>query len=115
MSNNMQIYFKLITRTLIISIIGEIDHHTSEEARNRIDNYIDSNSVKNVIFDFSDVSFMDSAGIGVIIGRYKRVSIMGGKVSVVTTRPQIKRILEISGIQRISCIYDSIDNALLNM
>lgn len=111
----MQICFKLINRTLIISIIGEIDHHTCEDARDRIDNYIDCNSVKNAIFDFTDVSFMDSAGIGVIIGRYKRLSVMGGKVSVVTNRPQIKRILEISGIQRISCIFDSIDNALSNM
>lgn len=111
----MQLYFKSINRTLIVSAVGEIDHHTSEDARNRIDNYIDNNMIKNVIFDFSGVNFMDSAGIGVIIGRYKKVSSLGGKVAVANTNPQIKRIMEISGIHKIAELYDSVDKALSNI
>jgi stage II sporulation protein AA (anti-sigma F factor antagonist) len=72
--NTMQLAFKTINKTLIASITGEIDHHTSEDVRERIDRYIDNNSVKNIIFDLTNVMFMDSAGIGVIIGRYKKVS-----------------------------------------
>jgi anti-sigma F factor antagonist len=111
----MQLYFKLDNRTLIISIVGEIDHHTSEDIRDRIDSYIDANPVKNVIFDFSRVNFMDSAGIGVIIGRYKKITPLGGKVALVSPSSQIKRVLEISGVLRISKIFDTTDTALLSM
>lgn len=108
----MQLFLKIVSKTLIISIVGEIDHHTSEEVRERIDRYIDNNSIKNIIFDFSNVNFMDSAGIGVIIGRYKKVSPMGGKVGVINARPNIKRIMEISGVKKISTLFDNLESAL---
>ena len=113
--NNMQLNFKSIDKTLIVSINGEMDHHTSEDARDRIDSQIDKNSAKNVILDFTGVSFMDSAGIGVIIGRYKKISPHYGKVAIVNASPHIKRLLEISGIFKISKLYDNIGNALLYM
>lgn len=111
----MQLYFKLVDRTLIISIVGEIDHHTAEDIRDRIDSHIDSTAARNIIFDFSSVGFMDSAGIGVIIGRYKKLSPAGGKIAIINPTPNIKRLLEISGILRIAGIFDSADAALLNM
>lgn len=108
----MQLSFKITNKTLIVSVIGEIDHHSAEQAREKIDRHIDNNSIKNVLFDFAGVNFMDSAGIGVIIGRYKKIAPLGGKMAVVNVRPQIKRILEISGIPRISGLYDSLETAL---
>lgn len=111
----MQLQFKMIEKTLIVSINGEIDHHTSEEVRNDIDKNIDKYSAKNVILDLSNVNFMDSAGIGVILGRYKKVMAVGGKASIVNKRSQLKRVLEISGIPRICSVYDNIDIALGNM
>lgn len=111
----MQLDIKCVNRTLIVSIIGEIDHHTSEDARDKIDDQIDKKAAKNVIFDFTNVSFMDSAGIGVIIGRYKKVSPLGGKIAIVNSSSQIKRMLEISGIQKISASFDNLDNALICM
>lgn len=111
----MRLVFKTNNKTLIVSISGEIDHHISEQVREKIDMHIDNNSIKNIIFDFSDVNFMDSAGIGVIIGRYKKVAPLGGKVAVAKAKPQIKRILEVSGIGKISGLYDDLDEALSNM
>ncbi|HBM81082.1 MAG: anti-sigma F factor antagonist [Clostridiales bacterium] len=111
----MKLFFKVANKTLIVSIAGEIDHHTSETIRERIDNQIDNNPIKNIIFDFNGVNFMDSAGIGVIIGRYKKVSELGGKLAVANVSMQVKKIMEISGILRIVKLYDSIDKALLNM
>lgn len=111
----MQLHFKLVNKTLIVSIAGEIDHHTCENLRDKVDGQLDSNFGKNIIFDFTGVSFMDSAGIGVIIGRYKKVTPLGGKIAIANVRPNIKRILEISGISRIAGLFDSIDNALLYM
>lgn len=111
----MEVNFKCNGKNLIVIICGEIDHHTSEDVRDRIDNYLDSNIVKNIIFDLKNLDFMDSAGIGVIIGRYKKIAPFGGKVALVITKPQIKRIIEISGLLKIITIYDSLDNALINM
>jgi stage II sporulation protein AA (anti-sigma F factor antagonist) len=111
----MQLCFKLIDKTLVVSITGEIDHHTAENAREKIDSFIDSHSVKNIVFDFNGVSFMDSAGIGVIIGRYKKVTPHGGRIAIVNTRPPIKRILEISGIFKISKSFEKIDDAISNL
>jgi stage II sporulation protein AA (anti-sigma F factor antagonist) len=109
----MQLHFKLVNKTLIASISGEIDHHTCENLRDKVDSQFDNCLGKNIIFDFAGVSFMDSAGIGVVIGRYKKVSPLGGKIAIVNARPNIKRILEISGISKISGLFDSVDNALL--
>lgn len=111
----MQLILKTVNKTLVVSAIGEIDHHTSEDVRDKIDRYIDGNGIKNVIFDFSGISFMDSAGIGVIIGRYKKVSPLGGKLAIANANPQVKKIFEISGILKIAGFYDSVDSALSNM
>lgn len=111
----MQIDFDINKKALIIGITGEIDHHTSEDIRDRIDRMIDANSIRNIVFDFSMVSFMDSAGIGVVIGRYKKVSALGGEVAIAGVTPQVKRILEISGVLRIAKLFDSVKDALIYM
>jgi stage II sporulation protein AA (anti-sigma F factor antagonist) len=111
----MQLNLKTINKTLIVSAFGEIDHHTSEDVRDKIDRYIDASSAKNIIFDFTGVSFMDSAGIGVIIGRYKKISPLGGKFAITGANAQVKRIIEISGILKIARYYDNVDIALSNM
>lgn len=111
----MQLQFKFIDKTLVVSISGEIDHHTSEYVRDRIDRQIDEKNARNVIFDFTGVSFMDSAGIGVILGRYKRIGALGGKVAIVNARQNIRRILEISGIPKIAGLFDNMESALSHM
>lgn len=89
---------------LIISMTAELDHHLADEMREVIDNIIDTRGVHNVIFDFSKIGFMDSAGIGLIMGRYKRVR---GKGSIYITgaNESIRRILLISGLHKliVSC------------
>lgn len=83
---------------LIVMIEGEIDHHSAEMIRNKVDDRITSASVKNVIFDFSRVGFMDSSGIGMLMGRYKNVVRVGGKAWIMSVNETIKRILEMSGV-----------------
>ena len=56
---------------------------------------------RKTIFDFGRVSFMDSAGIGMIIGRYKMMKLIGGEMEIVNISPNVKRILEMSGISKI--------------
>ncbi len=56
---------------LIVTMAGELDHHSAEEVRNVIDDRLDRENLNKLILDFSKVNFMDSSGIGVVIGRYK--------------------------------------------
>lgn len=64
-------------KTLLVEITEEIDHHTTEKLRRKIDDNITRYMPRKVIFDFNKVSFMDSAGIGMVIGRYKMVNMIG--------------------------------------
>lgn len=80
---------------------GEIDHHNAKEIREEIDRFIIANQPKELAIDFADISFMDSSGIGLIMGRYKLISECGGRLIVKNPRQYIKRVLKISGIERI--------------
>lgn len=97
----MQITFETIDNALIIKLSGELDHHSSEYIKEKIDLEIMSRNPKNIIFDMENLSFMDSSGVGVIIGRYKFISSKGGKAAIVNLKPQIKRIYEICGLKKI--------------
>ncbi|NLP45434.1 MAG: anti-sigma F factor antagonist [Epulopiscium sp.] len=99
-------------RSMIIKIQGEIDHHTSEMIREKIDKAYERYNAKNMIFDFSDILFMDSSGIGVIMGRYRNSSQKGGHVAVVHLQPQIERVFQLSGLHKIIHQFDSIDEAI---
>jgi len=101
--------------TLIAGIIGELDHHSAEYVREKIDSELIKATTKNVIFDFSKVTFMDSSGIGVIMGRFKNVSKLSGKLSVTNVNPQLMRIFEMSGLLKVIPVYDNIDIAINKM
>ncbi len=107
----MDIAAKCKNRTLTIKIAGEIDHHTSIDLKEKCDKeYINSNA-KHIIFDFSDVGFMDSSGIGMIIGRFKNAEKQGGRVVVAHMNAELTRIFNISGLQRIISAYDTVEEA----
>ena len=97
----MDISFSRDGNTLVVSIKGEIDHHTAAMARERIDARFLMEPVKNMVIDMSGVNFMDSAGIGLIMGRMNRVSSVGGKLSIKSPKPQIKKLLKLSKIESI--------------
>ena len=91
---------------LTIFLPKEVDHHNAEEIRKSADSVIEKNHIKYVIFDFKDTEFMDSSGIGVIMGRYKRIYMLGGEVCAVHTSERMKKILTMSGVTRIMQIYE---------
>ena len=89
------------TKFIIVKINEEIDHHTCEKIKNKIDLAIEFRKAKCLIFDFEGVSFMDSSGIGLIMGRFRAVSKNGGQVFVVNLKPAVSKILKMSGIFKI--------------
>jgi len=93
--------FKVINQCLMIRLPEEIDHHKSSYICEKADKYILNDEVNNVVFDFEDTRFMDSSGIGIILGRYKKISCFGGKVYAIHADRQIRRILMISGLAKL--------------
>lgn len=91
---------------LTIYLPKEVDHHNAEEMRKNADTLIEKNHIKYVIFDFGMTDFMDSSGIGVIMGRYKMIRLIGGEVWAVHTNARIKKILTMSGVTKIMQIYE---------
>ncbi len=91
---------------LTIFLPSELDHHNAEGIRLVADQLIEQHQIKYVIFDFEGTNFMDSSGIGVIMGRYKLIYLLGGEVWAVHTNDRIKKILTMSGVTRIIQIYE---------
>jgi stage II sporulation protein AA (anti-sigma F factor antagonist) len=93
--------FKVIDNYLMIRLPDEIDHHKSVDISTKADRYIMNKKVGNVVFDFERTTFMDSSGIGIILGRYKKIACFGGKVYAINADNRIRRILLLSGLQNI--------------
>lgn len=96
---------------LIVKIKGDIDAESVKRFRNRIDVEYDCASAKDIIFDMTNVNFMDSTGIGMIIGRYKKAALLNGSVKIVGASERMKRIITLSGLGKIVKIYESCDAA----
>ena len=99
-------------QTIIVKINEELDHHTCSNIRTKIDSEIAYRTPKKLIFDFGNVSFMDSSGIGIVIGRYKNMKSIGGEAIIANTRPTVKRIFEMSGLNKIVNFYDKVEDAM---
>ncbi len=104
--------FEIIENCLIITLGEDLDHHNAVSIREQADKIIMSRNIKYIIFDFSETDFMDSSGIGAIMGRYKKVNSMGGSVFVTGISKNIDRILKLSGIYKIVDRYDTVREAL---
>ena len=97
----MDVNYEKKDKLLLINFTEEIDHHTTEKIRRRADYEIERYVPRKVIFDFNKVSFMDSAGIGLIIGRYKLIKIIGGNLQVANLNTSVRKIFEMSGLFKI--------------
>ena len=88
-------------KLIVFKITDEIDDHSVQMIRRRIDYEIERYMPKKIIFDFNSVTFMDSAGIGLIIGRYKFARMLGAKIELSNLGTSIRKIFEMSGILRL--------------
>lgn len=81
---------------------GEIDHHIAGTLRNTIDTAALKDKPHELVLDFTDVSFMDSSGIGLVMGRYKLQAEQNGHLTVKGTSPQIKKVMKLAGLDRLA-------------
>ena len=88
-------------KVLLLKITEEIDHHAVEKIRRKADFEIEKHIPRKVVFDFTNVTFMDSAGIGLILGRYKSITNLGGSLEVINATETVNKILSMSGVNKI--------------
>jgi stage II sporulation protein AA (anti-sigma F factor antagonist) len=94
---------------IFVKIFGELDLKIVDELRLELDEIINGSDKKLLILDFTGVDFIDSSGLGVILGRYKRFKIREGKIIIINPNANVKRVLELSGIMNVIEVRDSLD------
>lgn len=108
----MKVQTKRIRDALLVSITGELDHHSAEYVREKIDNIIEDPSVTYIVFNLRGMTFMDSSGIGVFLGRYRILHKRHGNILVADVNSSVDKILKLSGLYRILKKFDSVEEAL---
>lgn len=97
----MELRLECLGATLVAKLSGEIDQSCASEIREKIDNEIILSNINNLIMDFYGVTFMDSSGIGMLLGRYKIIKARGGKMMIIRLNPQVDKIIELSGLKKL--------------
>lgn len=97
---------------LVVRLEGELDHHTAGQLREAVEDAVEREEVSHVVLSLSGLTFMDSSGIGVILGRYKQISQKNGEMVVCSINPTIERLFELSGLFKILKVEKSETEAL---
>ena len=108
----MELTFRQKNRTLVVFLAGELDHHASSRLRRETEKALEACRGQNIVFCFRKVTFMDSSGIGVLIGRYKQVQSLGGQISVACANEKIGELLTLSGLDPIIPHFSTLEDAL---
>ncbi|MCL7748222.1 MULTISPECIES: anti-sigma F factor antagonist [Halalkalibacter] len=109
---SLQIDLEQKGSVLLVRLQGELDHHTAEELRGQVEQVLADGQVKHIVLNLELLSFMDSSGLGVILGRYKQVKANSGEMVVCAISPSVKRLFEMSGLFKIIRLEDSEQFAL---
>ena len=102
----MEYKFEMGEGKLRVVVPKELDHHLATQLKEEADLLIETYHVKTLIFDFTNTEFMDSSGIGVIMGRYRHIFLLGGEVWAIHTSERMRQILNMSGVTKIIQIYE---------
>jgi len=108
----LQMNFVVKNDVLVVRVTGELDHHTAVQIRERIDCRVSDDGVMRLILDLSGLTFMDSSGIGVLIGRYKLMRSLGGTLAIVSGNVNVDKMLDLSGIRKLMGVYGKLDEAM---
>lgn len=108
---SLYINYYVKKHTLIVKLNGEMDQYTADDLRFKLIEYIKRCNIKNIIFNMAKLQFMDSTGIGIIIGRYNDIKNKDGKIVLCEMNPTIKKIVLLSGLSKIAALKETEENA----
>ena len=96
----------------VVTVHGEVDLATSPQLRDSLAAIVDEGP--SIVVDLDDVGFIDSTGIGVLVGAVKRARSSGGDLTLVCTQRRILKVLQITGLTQVFSVYETVDEALRN-
>lgn len=102
----MSVEFSMVDGVMTAYISGEIDHHSAKYIREAIDSAVEEYIPEMLLLDFSKVTFMDSSGIGLVMGRYKLMQKTDGVLRVMNASERIRKIMKLAGLSKLSVISD---------
>ncbi len=108
----MEIEIELRQSILLVRLKGELDHHQAGRMREEVDREIASHPSGALLFNLRGLTFMDSSGVGALLGRYRKISATGGRMAVCEAPAAISRITEISGLARVIPFFEREADAL---
>lgn len=91
---------------MFVNLSGELDQMTSDQVRLRLMTAMIANEIKHIVFNLKEISFMDSSGIGMILGRYNQIKVVGGKVFVIGMNPTVNKVFHLAGLNQIITVID---------
>ncbi len=100
-TEGLQVFIEARGDSLYAALSGEVDHHTAATARERIDTALFKHRPKGLLLDLSGVDFMDSSGLGLILGRGALCEEMGAELTLLHPGPRVKKILAVVGLERL--------------
>ncbi|UOQ42648.1 anti-sigma F factor antagonist [Halobacillus salinarum] len=109
---SLQVNFVTRENVLLVRLAGELDHHEASRLREAWQEQLQSNNVGHVIVNLEKLNFMDSSGLGVLLGRYKEIQTTGGEMVICSISPEVKRLFDLSGMFKIVKLVDNEDFAL---
>ena len=109
---NKEMKLGIANESLVVKFIGDVDNLVTENYKNKLETLINENKYRKVIMDFSNVTFIDSSGLGLVLGRYNQLKKINGTLYVCGVSKQTEKIFNIAGIWTIVDKYESINHAL---
>jgi stage II sporulation protein AA (anti-sigma F factor antagonist) len=100
----MSVRINIKNKTIIAEIFGEIDHHTAPKMRSEIDTAVSESKPHILLLSFKNVKFMDSTGIGLVMGRFKHAGSLGCKTKIVDVPERFARIMKLSGLGKLGIL-----------
>lgn len=98
----MDLNYKYIGNELLVELHGEVDEYSCRTLRTKLDDLIDAPGLARVVFDMHGVSFVDSTGLGLILGRYKKLKARGAEMVLKRVPPQVDKVFRTSGIYTVA-------------
>lgn len=92
--------------TIVAYLSGELDHHNAREMRKTVDDACLRTSPELLVLDFGEITFMDSSGIGLVMGRYKLMQDIGGNVMLTSLSPYVEKMMKLAGLNQIATIQN---------
>ena len=99
------------SKLLVFRLRGDLDMHSAGQLRDQVTDELTRKGARGLLLNLSQVPFMDSSGLGFILGRYRHLQEFGGQVLLAAPCPQVRRVLDLAGVNRIIPVFDSEETA----